>query len=641
MASYPGVRLLMRGGADLATTQSYADKSARKAQRVRQAQEQAAGALATLENLNVPTDDGTPPGAARNVVVNPWMHALDVSWDDPAPTDNVERSLLTVTPQNGVPRVFRGGPGNASAVDLAPVPHTVDVVLVDIWGRQSAVAGPFTATPDLTAAEQVNLAELAQQGRLTGLLPNVNLAPIGDPSKFAESVVNNTALAAGQNANVLPWAESSFENYADGEAWPPVGVASVLAAGATAQIVTYRRYKWLRISTGASGTGNQFVYSNYATRGTVDGQTYIYSLYVRNTGAVPKSVGIQVFNASDSQGAGSAIQVSSVLSTIPADGREYRVFVKFTQDSTRPYYRFAVRTPDGFTQVDVNRFQLEAVSPNKTEPGPYSVPVTTFGVMSGLFLATMDAAIVNAVIGDLAVGTQKVKDLTADKLRAGTMTAGAITLAGNGSLHGGRTVLDSSGITLGTTDQFDRPAQDPDYKIVNGGQFASYSFYQLPANGHRGVYVRAEGNSSNVRGQIVFDAFLDGSPETEQAALNIRSGYPNETARVWMYPRAEVLGDLILSDAGNLDLRSGGRLLPYWEITGNINANTGTNWNVPSQPRMAAITQVFYRDGSVPAGFWRPVPTASGDIWWEQNVTGVTVNNGRNNAISVKIQVYL
>jgi hypothetical protein len=494
----------------------------------------------------VPIDDGTPPSAPQNVVVTPFMRGLEVSWGDPPPEDVVEKARIVATPRGNpaglkaaeVPRL-----GGAVADLAGGVVHDLSVVFVDRWGHESAPAAA-TGTPQRTAAEEIDLDQLAMNERIQGMLPNVNLAPIGNSEKFAEGVVRGVALAAGQNANVLPFEECEFENWDAGQAWPPPGITAGFSTGTSAAVVRIAGRKWLRISTGSIAGDNAAIpFGDWRARGVFVGQTYIASCYVRSAGSNPQ-VRLAVQHASDLSGSDVAQAAVGDYKTLTGTG-EHRVFVKFT--ATRPYVRFRLLCPNGGVNIDASRFQLEAVAQAQSEPGPYTIPAATFGAMSGYLLATMDLAAVNAVIGDAAIDSAKIKRLVVDKLDAGTFSAGAITLAGGGSLRAGRTVLNASGVSLPAGPAYESASSNIDYKISVAGGWAALGYYQDSTTTYgavRGPLLRADGNGT-YRGNLDLIATLAGNfAASSTAHLYLDSRAPADGG-----PSAHVKGDLYFDNA--------------------------------------------------------------------------------------------
>ena len=569
------VKRISERGATRATDLAYADAIVRKATDIQlMAEDQLAveaevsGLSSQLENANLVPNDGIPPGLAQNVLVDPFIHELIVRWGDPPELDYVETSRIRVTPQGEAARIFEGGTIGGSGINLPGKPCTVEVQLIDVWGLVSGWTAPITATPLLTAAESIDLAQIALNGRLTGLLPNANLAPIGDSSKFAEGVVNEVALAAGRNANVLPFDEAEFENWAAAQTWPPPGVAAFIATGNTGTVVDVSGRKWLELFRGSATEPWQFIRSGARRRGTIPGQTYILSCYVRNATATAWPTSLQVKDSATDGGA-TLDKAGGTVTTIPADGKEYRVSVKWTVDPARPFFEWWLNMPTLNSRLQVSRFQLEPVAATKTEPGPYSIPSVTFGAMSGRLLAVMDAAIVSAVIGTAAIDTAQIKTLVVDKLAAGTFSAGTILLSGAGKLSAsGNTVLDATGIKLTPTTSFSEPAASLDFKISASTNIAAMNFYNLAGTAnHRGIVLRADGNGAGtLRGNIVLDSTYGtaaGPGATSAANLNVRSSVTGETARVWVRPRLEVDGTLEATF-----------LRPYFYFEGNVSATS-------------------------------------------------------------------
>ena len=217
MTRYRGVGALLESGAELGTTQKYADRSAAKSQKVREANETAVAVgqeAAALRNdvsgLPFPPNDGAPPAAPAGLTASVSPHTVDLLWDIPPQDDYVAYSLVTVTPQGEAAYVERKGAFVAGMTDLASKPHTFSVKFVDYWGLVSAASATVTATPMLTAAETVDLGELAMLERLNGLLPNANLATLTDATKLGTGVVLARAMAVQDAAAFNLWASNAM-----------------------------------------------------------------------------------------------------------------------------------------------------------------------------------------------------------------------------------------------------------------------------------------------------------------------------------------------------------------------------------------------------------------------------------------------
>lgn len=203
MAIYPGARSVIQSGAALGTSQKYADASARKAQDVRRSRESAAtakervGAVEqTIESSGLRGDDGIPPGYPT-VTAESFFHQVDLYWPRPPASDEVAGSLVRIRPEDESSRIVSRPSHSATIKNLPHKPHTFEVLLFDKWGRESLWSDPVTATPMLTAAEEIDLSEIAMLGRLRGLLPDTNLATITDATKLADELVSSGKIAPG------------------------------------------------------------------------------------------------------------------------------------------------------------------------------------------------------------------------------------------------------------------------------------------------------------------------------------------------------------------------------------------------------------------------------------------------------------
>lgn len=150
----------------------------------------------TLEGAGVIGDDGVPPGYPT-VTAEAFFHQVDLYWSDPPASDAVAGSLVRIRPENEASRIVSRPSHSATIKNLPHKPHTFEVLLFDKWGRESRWSDPVSATPMLTAAEEIDLGEIAMLGRLRGLLPDTNLATITDATKLADELVSSGKIAPG------------------------------------------------------------------------------------------------------------------------------------------------------------------------------------------------------------------------------------------------------------------------------------------------------------------------------------------------------------------------------------------------------------------------------------------------------------
>lgn len=489
----------------------------------------------------IPVDDGIPPLPPASVVATNLIHGLGIIWDPPPGGDLVDHSVVLITPQGSGAYEVRGLSHHADLSALDPIPHTVQVKLVDLFDRESIYSDPITATPTLTAAEAIDLSDLALNDRISGLLPNANLAAIGDPDKFVDGVIKGISLATGQNANVLPFSEAELENYGIDQIWPPVGVQTILGNGVTAIIRSISGRKWLEHTRSTTSTETWlYPFASLTERGTAGDSWYIYSAYVRNRGTSPVNVSVEVRDAASTSGPDVTYATSDPV-TVPADGNEYRVWIRFQRDVTRPYVRFAHHLQNANTSCLWGRFQLEAVPEAKTEPGPYSVPAASFGSISAYLVGAYDLAAVNARFTDASIGNAKIQEILADKITTSSLTASTITLGSSfnpatgvttrGKIAAGSTVFDELGVHLAPeADTGISPANNVSFKIspvvgVGESVWGAVSFYNSSI--YRGVAIRSDGDIDGLpRGTLDFHATYAGTmvyTDTRACGLEINS----------------------------------------------------------------------------------------------------------------------
>lgn len=156
-------------------------------------------------------NDGIPPAAPQNLVVTPVpFRELDATWDTPPDVGQVVGSVMEITPFGGSAHEVQGTALFAFETGLAGgVSHSIRVKLVDRWGLESAWSAAVSATPMLTAAEQIDIDALAILGRINGLLPNANLATIQDATKLGTGIVTAAAMAAGDAAFMNAWIQNA------------------------------------------------------------------------------------------------------------------------------------------------------------------------------------------------------------------------------------------------------------------------------------------------------------------------------------------------------------------------------------------------------------------------------------------------
>lgn len=233
-----------------------------------------------------------------------------------------------------------------------------------------------------------------------------------------------------------------------------------------------------------------------------------------------------------------------------------------------------------------------------------------------------------------------IKNLAVDKLMAGTFTAGQIMLAGSGALRAGRVKFDERGITMPTLIGFNPAPENLDYRIANGGEFASLHWFQQPGGPGQGLMFRADGNGGAWAGNLVLDATSNGNPSPSAGAANVqvRSQSPAwGGAHLWVRPKLVVEGEAVVE--GNL--RVDGRLTPdFIGEFGSASANGGAlTWthNLGVVPFIAIGQQILGN------GQFKPLPVG-GDafgvfISW-CTTTQVRIQNNEGVAWQVRPVLY-
>lgn len=201
MRNDPGLEmeLLMRS---IATDKSTIDESFSKS-KANVALEKTTEIVST----ELPTDDGLPPALPTGVVLTPFMGAVAVNWDQPPRTDYVVISRVEVTPAagSGEPQTIHETTDIGITLSglTGDLEHTFRVEHEDRWGQVSGWSAPLTATPTLTAAQQVDFS----RAQILGELGYSNIEVLRDELKIEQGLIKTHALAAGNAAFINAWVE--------------------------------------------------------------------------------------------------------------------------------------------------------------------------------------------------------------------------------------------------------------------------------------------------------------------------------------------------------------------------------------------------------------------------------------------------
>lgn len=437
-------------------------------------------------------DDGIPPGPPINLVAIPMpVHEIDVSWDPPDDQEAVTKSIAEVTPQ-GEPSYTVIGPAHFVAITnlLAAKPHSIRVMLEDVWGRQSVYSVTISATPPLTAAEQIDLDALAILGRIQGLLPNTNLATIVDAAKLATGIISEAKMADGAITQAKLGAGAvNAEKVADN---------AITTAKIAADAV-----KAAQLATGAVGS------TELAAEAVVAGKIAAGTIQTADIAAGAVSAG--------------KIAAGGVTATEIAAG--------------------SVVT----SKIAANAVTASQIAANSIISGKIAA-----GAVLAQAIAVQDAAAINLWVQNAAIESAKIASIVADKITTGSIAVAVITLAASGKIKAGPQIkFDASGITMAPTPTEDESSTNVDYKISDSynGRSVIHFYRELQANNYnRGIVLRAEGDAAQERSQIAIHAPYNNNAFNSNAGrLEVRSartGANADPAAVVVAPTLSVQGDV-------------------------------------------------------------------------------------------------
>jgi hypothetical protein len=581
--------------------------------------------------VGIVVDPGGNPTVPTGLALTATFHGFAGKWNQNPTLDYVVSYDVSVTPTGGSETVTSSKFPFFTPTNLTPgVVHSVKVRAVNQWGRAGSYTASQNVTPQYNASEQIDMTAVAQAGRLQGLLPNINLDTITDPTKYGANTVQAIALAAGQNSNVLSFNEAEYENWADGTVWPPSGIASIVPSGWSAIVSAINGRKWLQINASASGT--IYPRSDFTQRGANPGCQYIYSFWARNTGASAITLTPFVHNASDAAGTGVATLALGSAVSIPNDGTETQVWVgPFTVSSAKPYLRFGITFSGADSSIYIGKHQLEAVPAGKTQPSAYSVPASSFGVMSGYFLATMDFTTCTAVIGTEAVGSALISNLVADKITGGTINTTTINVTSD-VLCGPGVKLNSNGLSLVPATDVTFGAQIA-YKITTGGgtEWGEIYFTDLDFGG-RSIIV--DGHGPNVSGQ------------SHNITLRSTSGDTLAESKIDIVATQGGTGDIVITPAGKVQISGDCTITgtfsalglwirgPAYTHSNNALANGATDTLTHGLGHVPTDVFALY---SLDNTSWAPLPTSTIAL----TITSTTIAITNASGVSIHYVLYI
>lgn len=478
------------------------------------------GADPKMVRRAAPTDDGVPPAAPTGVVVDAFLAALAVNWDDPPYSDYVERVILTVTPENEASYEVQAESMRGHTLHGLPIkPHTIRVRFVDMWGRESANSAPVTARPLETAEYEIDLAKAEQLGRLKNLIPAINTRLL-EGEEFAEGVIRSVSLAAGMNPNLLTLLEVDFEGWPRGIDWPPTveqgnsaldangnavpAFTASIPSGHLAKLITLKDRNWLRHERTTSSSPGIIPFADWSPRSTNEGREYIYSAYCRGSQGLNVRLDVQV--AQDASGTG-AYTITGQQFTLTGNPDGDRVWVKFQVPQGYPYIRFRLCNLQDNATVHWTKMKLER-GEGKSEPGPWDAGALATGTITARSISALDATAVNAIFANAAITDAKIKNLKVDKLEGGTLRASeSITCAGTIQTSGGG-VIKTAGAKM-TADGIELTVGGSSVGFPSGGArdwltpprnygadpkpYAGIGFFDSSSPSLRGISIAASG----------------------------------------------------------------------------------------------------------------------------------------------------
>lgn len=494
----------------------------------------------------IPIDDGVPPAPPQNLVVTPVPYnELDATWDTPPGDDYVLKSVMEITPSGGTAGEVEGTTLFAFSTGLeGGLSHSVRVKLIDRWNRESDWSDTVSATPLRSVVEEIALDTLAAAGRITGQLPNANLAQVNDPAKLGEAAVKAVANAA--NLNMLPYAESKPDSYDTG-AWATVGPGRhSYSTGMSVSVVADGAGKkwWEATTTAIDALVAPFGSSDYTQR---DGEYYYLSIKANNPGGSAAGGRVRL-NAYDSTGVLLGGATSSYTSVGAGATTTLSVKLQIPAGTSTLWWFFGLQSAS--TTLRFSDVMLEHTTAGAVSPSTYTVPALFSGAIGANLLATIDLIAANAIFANASISNGKIKDLAVDKLTAGTFSAGAMTLALSGQfVCGPGTNISANGLALAPTGLLDDSISAATYRVSNSGSplFTSQHFYSEGSPGfHRGMVLRAHGDGSNVRGNVDLHGIyqLAGTPyDVNGAFISVRSKKGSEGAEVVLKPKLRIVAN--------------------------------------------------------------------------------------------------
>lgn len=481
-------------------------------------------------SLISPIDDGIPPAAPQWNIITPYMAGLELDLIEANPRDFVEQMKIELNKGGLITYMTVPYESISFISPLLYVPYTLRVQYIDKWGRFSEWSTARTATPAATADYLIDMAKAALNNNLSGLIPAINTsAASGNPTDTVKTI----ALATSGNTNLLTLREVDYEIYPTGMAWPPTDsdindvpyITAVIPAGATVHTHRLNERMWLRHTRNAGSGASVIPFSNWSLRGAVGGQSYIVSTYVR---AQNKQIRLRVEAASDTVGTG-LLQIGSTGTLTPST-TESRIHLKFTVPTTHPYIRFVLDNLVEGQTVDWTRHQLEHAPGSNNEPSPWTAGVLSTGVINTRMLSAMDATIANAIFKNAAIDSAAIKQLTADKIIAGTGLFANIIVKGAGQVAAGGARLTPAGVLLTdvSINLLNLWPNDSNVDwIKSAGNWAGMSIFNDTGSPRRGVAIIAQGISGTDRdGHIRLIATRGGQsqvPEEGSAFITVNA----------------------------------------------------------------------------------------------------------------------
>lgn len=475
----------------------------------------------SLEDADIPTDDGNPPSPPQNVDASEWPRALSVRWDEPVDLEYVVSTRVVLFKAGVQVResLVRAQDSSVWLDGLDLTAYEIDVSFIDRWGHESSTTtvGPYT--PEPTVADQISESVTVAAGQI---VPNLGGDPsqFTDPDLFAEGVIELSAQAAAGRSNVLTHGTSLFDGFKlpSQTTVPGVPFTPSSISNGTVTFTDLPDGRWANWDN----TIQPATFYPFAPQQFPGDTKYVAAIRVRNGGSAPVSCSVRVKVGTDATVA--AQTLSGASQSIPADNQERTLFVAFDRGANT-HHQIGLHTTTINTALRVSRLQLAPIPPDRnlntvTEAPPFAMPILSADGISARLLTAWDvvagraiiedATIDNALISNLAVTSAKVDEMSVTKLTAGFLDVTMdLILGGSITWDGGQ--LNDFGVEL--SDVAEGSSAPPNAgrasKITspatgsNPTPWGALNFFSNDSTPSRGVSIWADGGAATNRvGQV-------------------------------------------------------------------------------------------------------------------------------------------